>query len=64
MKFKLWLYSLYPLRFSYVLDTTAHVATIRTNKPPLLLQGVEDTEVETLSIHFAGQGYHVIVRNY
>lgn len=64
MKFKLWFYSLYPLRFSYLLDTVAHVATIRTNKPPTLLQGLEDKEVETLSEHFSTQGYHVIVRNY
>lgn len=64
MKFRQWFYSLFPLRFSYRLDAEAKVATIRTNKPPELLAGDEDEEVKTLSEHFAGQGYHVIVRDY
>ena len=64
MKFKQWFYSLYPLRFSFTYDTVAKVATIRANKPSVMLSGIEDEEIKTLSEHFASQGYHVIVRNY
>jgi hypothetical protein len=64
MKLKQWFYSLFRLRFTYTIDAAAKVATIRTNKPPELLSGVENEEVDTLSAHFATQGYHVIIRNY
>lgn len=58
-----WYYSLYKLKVNYVMDEKAFIATIVINKPLAQLIEDEAEQVRALMEHFAGRGYHVIIKD-